>query len=132
MRRTATEIIRALEIRVARLEIQASNFEYKTIVTQQGRKINLSRGSSLFLAFVDSEGNLKPVSWKVWSKSNLPDRSSEYTRDEMRKSLLSKAKSKMNFGELMEVNNFRGDFMGLMDWMSSKGITVSARGVKLR
>jgi hypothetical protein len=104
--------------------------EYKTIATMEGRKVNLSRSSTLFFAFVDSEGVMKPVSWKLWSKSSLPDRSSDYTRSEMKKSLLGKARKKMSFGQLIEVNRYRDDFMAIMNWMDSKGISVSSRGIK--
>jgi len=104
--------------------------EYKTIATMEGRKVNLSRSSTLFFAFVDSEGVMKPVSWKLWSKSSLPDHSSDYTRSEMKKSLLGKARKKMNFGQLIEVNRYRDDFMAIMNWMDSKGISVSSRGIK--
>ena len=118
-------------MRVARLERQASAFEYKTIASTSGRKVNLSRGETLFFAFVGFDGSIKPVSWKEWSKSRLPDQSVEVRKEGIKKALISKANQSMGFAELMEVNDYRGDFTAVMNWLASKGISATARGVKV-
>lgn len=123
MKRTATEVIRHLEMRVARLERQAnSGFEYKTI-TNEGRK--------LLFSFLTEDGDIKNVSWKAWSESNLPDRTPDQFRKDMQTTLIQKAQKNIQFNVLIDLNKHRGNFVDTLNWLHDHGIRVSARGIKV-
>jgi len=123
MRRSASEVLRNLEMRVARLERQAaSDFEYKTIMTG---------GSKMYFSFVNEQGGVKNVSYKEWLKSNLPDQSSASSQDTLKTALLTVARGKIQFNKLIEVNSLRGDFFKTMDWLDKNGVKVPSRGIKV-
>ena len=127
MRRSASEIIRNLEMRIARLERQAHPDDYKTI-TKYGNK--------MYFATVTGRGSfVKYVSYEEWSKSNLPDQSSPRRRNTLKRVLLYVARKRNLFDRLSEVipnpHYADADFFKIMDWLDKNGIKVTARGIQV-
>ena len=120
MRRSASEILRNLEMRVARLEKSAQrDFVHKTIFLS---------GKKLYFAFVTADDTIKDVSWKTWSKSKLPDLSSDNYKKALQTALVRKANKEIQFNVLIDLNKHRGDFFKTMNWLDKHGIKVTSRG----
>ena len=127
MRRSASEIINDLEKRVARLERQAHPDDYKTITKSRNK---------MYFALVTARGRfVRYVSYKEWSKSNLPDQSSPRKRNIIKRGLLYVAKKRNQFERLIEVfpnaQSKDADFFKIMDWLDTNGIKMTERGIKI-
>jgi hypothetical protein len=102
----------------------------KGIYTQEGRKIQGTRGAKMYIAAVDAEGFVTHLTWKEYKKLNLPTNLNSYIEGEFIKSLTSQLK---NFGKKVDFNSFkRGNpsFEDKVDWLLKNGAKYSKAGIK--
>jgi len=110
-----------------------SNIIAKGIFSQDGKKILGARSGKYTLDAQDKNGFLKSLSWKDYKKLNVPDKSSDFIKDEFVKSLFSKEKS---FGKKIDFNGFirknpSASFEQKVDWiLKNTKIKLSKAGIK--
>ena len=100
-------------------------YDYKTIVQHHTSR----NKAKLQFAFVDKEGDFKPVSWKTWSDSSLEDRSSDFAKNTVKSILKEKAKNNIGFSRLIMLNS-KKSFNEVMCFLDAEGVKVSKAGVK--
>ena len=106
-------------------------YEYKAIFTEQGKKVNLARSSTMSFGVVNKEGVVQNLTWKEFKELNIKDKTSEYVQKEFIKSLASQLK---NFGKQVELNRFvrekNPSFEEKVDWLLKNGAKYTKKGIK--
>ena len=100
-------------------------YEYKTIVQHHTAR----NKAKLQFAFVDKEGDFKPVSWRRWSDSSLEDKSSDFAKNTVKSILKEKAKKNIDYSRLIMLNS-KKSFDEVMCFLDAAGIKVSKAGIK--
>ena len=102
-------------------------YDYKTIVQHHTARNKVK----LQFAFIDKEGDFKPVAWKVWNESSLEDKSSDFVKNTLKSILKERAKKNIDFSRLIMLNS-KKSFNEVMNFLDSEGVKVSKAGVKLK
>lgn len=80
-----------------------STLTYKSIFSEDGKKVAGTRQSKLILGVVDQDSFITTLSFKDWANSPLPDNSSEYVKNEV---LTNLVKQITQFNKKVDYNSW--------------------------
>lgn len=107
---------------------------YRAIFTTEGKKVDLVRGATLQLAWVDEEGSITTMAPKEFIKSKLPRKEQPSVEGELIRALLKP----LPFGKQVDFNSWTkragasASFEERLEKVMSMGASLTKRGIKVQ